>query len=191
MKNLKLSLAVYVTLFIHTSAALTIDLTQEGGSLEQFVTQDQDGIGVCYANTASAVLQGVLDDVNDISYFDLAIQYKESTYLDRLLDTALDEGYVCQTIYAAKQGEGVCTRENVLLENFTIEGDRQNVSRKLLEKTNGLYQSLGRLTPEKDPISSISLKTSMSEILIHHLICAEKFNQKERKTYPFIIHWLP
>lgn len=51
-------------------------LDQKGKSLENFKAQDQDGLGTCYANAASVILQSKLPGHPEVSYLDLAINYK-------------------------------------------------------------------------------------------------------------------
>ena len=51
----------------------TIRLDQTGGSLESFHIQDQDGLGTCYANAATVMLQSTLSDHPEVSYLQLAM----------------------------------------------------------------------------------------------------------------------
>ncbi|MGZ3790540.1 MAG: C1 family peptidase [Bacteriovorax sp.] len=53
-----------------------VRLDVKGKSLESFKVQDQDGLSSCYANSASAVLQSILPNHPEVSYLDLAINYK-------------------------------------------------------------------------------------------------------------------
>ncbi|MGZ3789639.1 MAG: hypothetical protein ACXVLQ_14010 [Bacteriovorax sp.] len=49
-----------------------VRIDQKGGSLENFHVQDQDGLGTCYANTASLLLQASLKNHPEVSYLQLA-----------------------------------------------------------------------------------------------------------------------
>ena len=55
----------------------TVRLDDEGMPLHKARVQDQDGIGSCYANTASIMLQGALPDSPEVSYINLALQNGE------------------------------------------------------------------------------------------------------------------
>lgn len=52
-------------------------LDTPGGSLENFKVQDQDGVGTCYANAASLLLQSGLPNHPEISYLQMASLYKK------------------------------------------------------------------------------------------------------------------
>ena len=53
-----------------------IRVDEENKSLQNFKVQDQDGLGSCYANAASLLLQGSLKNNPEISYLHLATLYK-------------------------------------------------------------------------------------------------------------------
>ena len=112
-----------------TFALTSIDLSAPGGSFEHFRTQDQNGLGTCYANTASAILESILPSNSEVSYLDLAIRYKESIGISSAIGSSLDAGYVCKTINAAKASGGVCPRSDTLFESYAIHGDKANISR--------------------------------------------------------------
>lgn len=54
----------------------SIRLDEKNKSLENYKIQDQDGLGVCYANAASLLLQGNLEGNPELSYIHLATLYK-------------------------------------------------------------------------------------------------------------------
>ncbi|MBC7713321.1 MAG: hypothetical protein H7177_08280 [Rhizobacter sp.] len=54
----------------------TIRIDEDNKSLQNFKVQDQDGLGSCYANAASLLLQGNLQGNPEISYLHLATLYK-------------------------------------------------------------------------------------------------------------------
>ncbi len=56
---------------------VVVRLDEEGKPLHKARVQDQDGIGSCYANTASLMLQASLPDGPEVSYLNLALQYGE------------------------------------------------------------------------------------------------------------------
>ena len=59
---------------LHNNETVRID--QPGGSLENFRVQDQDGVGTCYANAASLLLQSKIEGHPEVSYLHLASMYK-------------------------------------------------------------------------------------------------------------------
>lgn len=115
-------------------AQLRLDGT--AGPLSNFKTQDQDGLGTCYANTASVMLQAKLAGHPDISYLNLAFMHaekytspevrkegKDAGFRTKARPTdddsfLVDGGFSCATIMAAKESGGVCQRSDVALEEF-------------------------------------------------------------------------
>ncbi len=143
---------LFLLLFLSTNrtfALTSIDLSAPGGSFENFRTQDQNGLGTCYANTASAILESILPSNSEVSYLDLAIRYKESTGISRAIDSSLDAGYICQTIETAKASGGVCPRSDTLFESYAIHGDKANVSRGILEQLDKVYDSIERMNEDE------------------------------------------
>jgi len=50
-----------------------VRLDVKGRSLENLKPQDQDGLGICYANATSLVLQSIIPNHPDVSYLNIAI----------------------------------------------------------------------------------------------------------------------
>jgi len=118
-------------------------LDRENLSLSQAKVQDQDGIGSCYANSASLLLQSVLPGNPEVSYLQLALNYgenehakvqrrdgklrvinREKTADDKVKESLLFEGgFICDTINHAKSTGGVCARSEVALEQMMIADD--------------------------------------------------------------------
>lgn len=135
-----------------------VRLDEAGGSLQNSKVQDQDGLGTCYANTASVLLQSALPNNPDVSYINLALGYAEkhsankngSSYAyDSAGNLLLTGGLVCESIQEAKKN-GVCNRRDVPLENglfhaeaghFSDSGHAQN---KLLEKVSRYYDDVNK-----------------------------------------------
>lgn len=61
----------------------TIRLDENNKSLQNFKVQDQDGLGSCYANAASLLLQGSLEGNPELSYIHLATLYKAEKLADQ------------------------------------------------------------------------------------------------------------
>lgn len=105
-----------------------VSLLDEGKSLSQFRIQDQDGLGTCYANATSAVLQSVLPNNPEISYGHAAIQTtvlgwradpRDSNYtiLNSENPAVVNGGYFCETVTALKRSGGACPKSLSVLEN--------------------------------------------------------------------------
>lgn len=135
-----------------------VRLDEAGGSLQNSKVQDQDGLGTCYANTASVLLQSAIPNNPDVSYINLALGYAEkhsanksgSSYAyDSAGNMLITGGLVCETIQEAKKN-GVCNRRDVPLENglFHAEAghfaDNGHVQNKLLEKVSRYYDDVNR-----------------------------------------------
>ncbi|MBC7691412.1 MAG: hypothetical protein H7222_06545 [Methylotenera sp.] len=117
------------------SAGTEVRLDAKGGPFENSPTQNQGELGVCFATTASRLLQSVLPGHPEISYLDLAAQTKElgtalvhptaaearkmtgSELLDEDPSFWLESGYPCDAFKTAKK-IGACPRDQVSLENL-------------------------------------------------------------------------
>ncbi len=115
-------------------------LDEPGKSLANARVQDQDGLGTCYANTASLMLQSAMPDHPEISYLHLSInraetlvqkeyrsQGKSQAFKDNG-DLLLDAGFSCEAIKLAKDNGGVCERKNVALEQMMFKTDLNQFS---------------------------------------------------------------
>lgn len=131
-----------------------VRLDQGNGPLAKAAIQDQDGVGSCYANQGSLMLQSVIPGNPNLSYLNLGLYYATDytvpNYLKKGYKTynhysnanaAIDGGFSCKAINAAlarqkSSGSGVlCKSEDVLLEHsfFTSQGraDINNQSQAL------------------------------------------------------------
>lgn len=135
-------------------------LDQGDGPLSKAAVQDQDGVGSCYANQSSLLLQSVIPDHPNLSYLNLGLYYtndkafeeqrNKGNYLYTLdkktadgktlyeSKSAINGGFACQTIQAAldrqrKSGVGsLCKAEDVALEHnfFNEKGNFQDNTHK-------------------------------------------------------------
>lgn len=147
-------------------------LDQPGKSLENFRTQDQDGLGTCYANTASVMLQSRLPGHPEVSYLNLAFMYaekheapgvrqngKDTGFKKKKLPTdddsfLVDGGFSCETIMAAKERGGVCKRNDVALEKMfhssgsSVASDSTFLQKEVLSRLSkyydGIFKDFGR-----------------------------------------------
>jgi len=154
-----------------------VRLDQGNGPLAKAAIQDQDGVGSCYANQGSLMLQSVIPGNPNLSYLNLGLYYATDytvpNYLKKDYKTynhysnanaVIDGGFSCKAINAAlarqkASGAGVlCKSEDVLLEHsfFTAQGsaDINNPNRALSvsAKYMSAYQNeFGWADEEKEP----------------------------------------
>lgn len=135
-------------------------LDQPGKSLGNARVQDQDGLGTCYANTASLMLQSVLPNNPEVSYLHLSINRAEKLVQKELKsqgkaqafkdngDLLLDAGVACESIKLAKEAGGVCNRSDVALEQMVFKTDLNQfadpdwVQLDLLKKVSAYYDGM-------------------------------------------------
>lgn len=137
-------------------------LDSPGRSLEHARVQDQDGLGTCYANTASLMMQSSLPNHPEVSYLHLAINRAERLVNKDLKaqgknqafkengDMLLDAGFSCESIKLAKEAGGVCDRSDVALEKMIFNPDASQyldpewVQLDLLKKVSTYYDGMLR-----------------------------------------------
>jgi hypothetical protein len=125
-----------------------VRLDQGSGSLAKAAVQDQDGIGSCFANQASLLLQTIIPENPNLSYLNLGLYYAsdktikekrekgDKTYTRNSIvegegvGSAIYTGNTCDTIDAAiarqkaTTGGVLCKTEDVALEHsFLKEGN--------------------------------------------------------------------
>jgi hypothetical protein len=150
----------------------TSRLDSAGGPLENFRTQDQDGLGTCYANTASVMLQSRLPGNPNVSYLNLAFMFAEKYEAPKVRQHGTDSGrreddkpgneepflvdggFSCDAINSAKDRGGVCNREDVALEHMFHSGSsligsdsswiQKDLVGKLTKYYDGVFKDFGR-----------------------------------------------
>lgn len=136
-----------------------VRLDTENGSLKNSRTQDQDGLGTCYANTASVLLQSALPDSPNVSYLNLAIGYGEkvngrsvtSAAYDKKGEMLITGGTICESIRIAKENGGVCNRADVPLEavlfenNLDMYNDNTHLQKEIFNKVSDYYDGVNKL----------------------------------------------
>lgn len=113
-------------------------LTDKDEKLANHKTQDQDGLGTCYANAASVMLKSVLPEAPDVSYTHAAIvgssqaNWKEGKgeYVRKFKSNkkgVKDEyedftsgGTMCSTFNALQKNGGACAKSDSILENRAL-----------------------------------------------------------------------
>jgi len=128
-----------------------ISLYDKGKSLEKFKSQDQAGLGICYAEAASVAISSALPNNPQVSALDLALQYSQKDRIDDVSKNAsgksgfmnpffekkifIEYGDQCDALEAAKENGGVCPVEKMNIENSSlIENDpykQEIIMRKL------------------------------------------------------------
>lgn len=150
-------------------------LFEENGSLASHKTQDQDGLGTCYANTTSVVLKSVLPGNPDISYTHAAVQGSTkgilqdwsrggaylSTDENNQVQNFTHGGSICNTVDALKNNGGACASRYSMTENKTLM-DPNSQGR--------LFRSLGAYFDELN-----RFKNNPSEMESHRQRLAEAF----------------
>lgn len=157
-------------------------LDAPGRPLQNLKTQDQDGLGTCYANTASVLLQGRLKDNPEVSYLNLAFMYAEKYAAPKVRQNGKDSGFqekknptedesflvegghTCDAIMTAKERGGICKRSDVALEQFFHSGSspiasdsawiQKDLVLKLSKYYDGIFKDFGR--EEKQTPSKIA-----------------------------------
>ena len=116
MKKLILPLALILNFSAEANSCLKPGKKVE---LKQFAVQDQDGLGVCYANSASILLQHAMGWEKPVSYQQLALghaNYTRSWFTgQRIVNItgkpgdkyAGEAGNICKSVEAAKE-YGIC-----------------------------------------------------------------------------------
>lgn len=150
-----------------------VRLDSPGKSLQNFRTQDQDGLGICYANTGSVLLQSKLPGNPEISYLNIASVHAEKANAPMVrknnTDRATKEGDIplmdagnpCRAINALVEKGSVCKRSDVALEQFfhsansPIAADKTHIQKDIVDKLSKYYddvfKSFGRNTADKAP----------------------------------------
>ncbi len=113
----------------------TVDLTEAGGPLagEKGLVQDQDGLGVCYANTGSLLLNAITPPHSEpVSFLDLSLNHSDlqaSSPFAKLViqdsktgqdELSIEGGLTCDVVNEALEKGYVCPRSAVPLENHAF-----------------------------------------------------------------------
>lgn len=134
--------------FVVVGEGQVISLLREGKSLASHKIQDQDGMGTCYANTASTMLKSVLPGNPDVSYLHLAVQSATNGVRNNFdpnnprywrmgkedkMESFADGGFICETVTALKKIGGLaCRKEQSILESDVLPPDIQEKAFKNL-----------------------------------------------------------
>jgi hypothetical protein len=173
----------------------SIRLDQAGGSLEKFHTQDQDGLGTCYANATSALLQSALPGNPEVSYLQIATLNAEekisqqrsanrnnkttNLYAQNISteknpnqwDLTLNGGKTCDTfnILKNKQKEDnaaiLCPKNKTNLEKLLANGDRRNKTSKTLTESSKYMNLFQEAFEDKPESEQNAFKNNFNELI--------------------------
>ncbi len=150
-------------------------LDERPGSLADSKILDQDGLGVCYAAVASTVLQSTLTGNPEISYLQIALDYKKaetknrnsgrlkvtrSTYGSTSDETLLDGGQFCEKFKEIKKAK-LCPKDKVALEN--VEGD-PSVQYEAFKVMGGFFDYSRKFDPQKRQKMVEGMKAAFGEM---------------------------
>lgn len=130
-----------------------VRLDSPGKSLHKASVQDQDGLGTCYSNTASLLLQSVLPDNPNVSYLNLALYYAQDTnrtkeegafYVKPTAENQneknlTDGGFTCETINLAKKRQDA-TKKNVICKSQDVA-----LEHEFFNKEKNAYEDLDHI----------------------------------------------
>lgn len=115
-----------------------ISLFDEGNTLHNEFTQDQDGLGTCYANSASIVMSSYNPELPMPSYLDIASYNPE----DNKNNYIFDGGWTCKVM------ETIKAKNVSLCENGLLENQPKGIQDKILYKLYDSFDKYG-LTKEQ------------------------------------------
>jgi hypothetical protein len=178
---------------MHSGEILRLD--NAGGSLEKFRIQDQDGLGICYANATSALLQSTLPGNPEVSYLQIAtlnaeekISQQRSTnrnnktsnlYAQNISteitpnqwDLTLNGGKTCDTfnVIKNKQKEDntaiLCPKNKTNLENILVNGDPKDKSSKTFTESSKYMNLFQDAFADKPDSEQIAFQNNFEELL--------------------------
>ncbi|MFZ4715320.1 MAG: hypothetical protein ACOYL6_16475 [Bacteriovoracaceae bacterium] len=135
--------------------SISSDKPNVKGPLIDVPTEDQDGLGVCYAAAAALLYRSVYPEDPLMSYVDIAMNFKgiNDTKVD--LENAINSGDICGALDAAKT-KGFCPVD----KNFIDSPDKSNwgsseqsgaisMARNIINSFNGLNERNKKLMAAK------------------------------------------
>ena len=176
-------------------------LFEKGKSLESQKTQDQDGLGTCYANTTSVVLKSILPNNPDISYAHAALvsstdgwrasaSWNDNASRTKFVDKTSSEeqdftygGYVCETVAALKKRGGACLQSKSLLEKKELMDP--GVQERIFLGVGKYFDKVNDI--KKDPAKFESFKKDLALVVETLQVENDKFIrqcEESKKTLP-------
>ncbi len=175
-----------------------VTLYDEGKSLQNFHIQDQDGLGVCYANATSTLLKSVLPNNPDVSYTHAALVSSTSgwrantewgtnsgkaKYLKSPEKDFTYGGYICETIAALQKRGGACAQNKSLFEKNEMMNP--HVQERILQSVGKYFDKVNEI--KANPTKYASFKKDLA--LIVETLSVENANyvkscEESKKTLP-------
>lgn len=185
---------------ITVAEAQSSSLFEKGKSLETQKTQDQDGLGTCYANTSSVVLKSILPNNPDISYTHAALasstdgwrasaSWNDDASRTKFVDKVASEeqdftygGYVCETVAALKKEEGHVQSKSLLEKKELMDPD---VQERIFLGVGKYFDKVNEI--KKDPAKFESFKKDLALVVETLQVENDKFKrqcEESKKTLP-------
>lgn len=183
-----------------------VRMDKGNGPLAKAAIQDQDGVGSCYANQGSLMLQSIIPGNPNLSYLNLGLYYATDYTIEkyRTMDrktynnyentnALIEGGFACKAINSAlarqkSSGHGVlCKSEDVLLEHsfFNAQGvnnkDNSSVALKVSAQYMTAYQNeFGWVNDNKISASALQNKRAKAD---EFKIALNKFVKNSGEAY--------
>lgn len=175
-----------------------VSLFENGKSLSTHKTQDQDGLGTCYANSTSVVLKSVLPTHPDISYTHAALMkstrgWSAQTDLEKrkyVIKSDKDEvditagGFVCETIAAMKKAGGACAKKNASIENK--ENLSPDIQQKVMLSLGKYFDKVNEFknNPTKLENFKKDLATTINSLRLENAKLVESCEAAKKENFP-------
>lgn len=162
--------------FVTVPENKVVSLFDPGKSLSTHKTQDQDGLGTCYANTTTAVLKSVLPGNPNVSYLHAALSSStngwsqnwskgNNSYVKKDAAGAVSDftygGFFCETIGALKKSGGACPVNHSILENKQLVNS--DVQAEMMNNLGIYFDSLNQV--KNDPTKLQKLKQNLAKVV--------------------------
>jgi hypothetical protein len=109
-----------------------VRLDQKGGTLAGLQVQDQDGLGTCYANAASLLLQAADPNHRRFSYVSMAMTYAQNNLTNQYgigkfdkererYDFFFEGGDSCEVIKSVQRKKFTCSQESMKFEDLSTK----------------------------------------------------------------------
>lgn len=134
-----------------------VRIDEENKSLHNFKVQDQDGLGSCYANAASLLLQGNLKDNPEISYLHLATLYKTQKLSEQRNSAKSTKDFDIYAKQAADKQKAINGAGDAMKWDLAIDGGN----------TCGVIAAVKELEEKnKKPMTCLRSEMNLEKILI-------------------------
>jgi hypothetical protein len=140
------------------------------------LVQDQDGLGTCFANSASLLLQAYDPEHRPVSYIYLAQSYFSNTVV---VDNV--SGDACEIVKRAKK-KGACPREFSKLENAKFYSWDQA---QILRELSNYWNSLSNFRNKGQLIDIALVRQYQPELFKLYKEAKEQYEFNSKFNYPY------